>query len=457
MIKKLLSWAMMVSATVSMTSCLSNNNDEDITYYDDTAVTAFSLTTVKRHLHTTASDGVTDSIYTSNYSASTYTFYIDHQKQLIYNPDSLRYGTDASKVVCSVTTKNSGTIVLNLRDKEGKDSLTYYASTDSLDFSSPLRIRVYSLRGTAWREYTVKLNVHQQTGQEMSWNRHAVDALDGVEGRKLIVSNKQTYIFGVKSGKTVVLKQTGTTYTQLTTTFSAAAYQSVVAKDGMLYVLDEGGKVMQSADGESWKQVSSNAELTQIIGASDVRLYALTAVGISSSADNGATWTTDSLDDETANLPTDNLNFVCKASKTNAHTNDLVIVGTRNGETKIWRKVEENASGSQDQPWAFYPADEYNRKKLPALANLQAIGYDGGILAIGGDFTSFYFSNDEGLTWIKTTAYVLPASFGKSAGAFTMTADGDNYIHLSKNGENQIWSGRLARLSWATEQKAFTE
>ena len=48
---------------------------------------------------------------------------------------------------------------------------------------------------------------------------------------------------------------------------SSDAYQSAVALDGKLYISDA-GKVYASADAETWTEVSENADVTTLIGAS---------------------------------------------------------------------------------------------------------------------------------------------------------------------------------------------
>ncbi len=452
MIKKLLSLVTIASFIVTLTSCLGDGNDSGTVYYDDTAITAFSLGTLNIEKHTKASDGVTDSTYKSTYSASTYSFYIDQQKQIIYNPDSLPYGTDAKHVICSFSTKNSGTIVLNLKDVQGADSLASYASTDSLDFSNPIRVRVYNMSGTAYRQYTVSVNVHQQSGNEMTWTNTSYSALGLVGNRRMADNNGQLYLFGEQGGQTVGYKQSGSTWQQLTgnVQLSADAYRSLIAKDGYLYVLSN-GSVLRSADGQAWSEMAQGTALTQLLGASDAALYALSADGIALSKDNGATWTTDALDDAATNLPATNVSFVCIPSKTNDLTNDLIVVGIRNGATCVWRKVEENVENSQTQPWAFYPDDEYNKKQLPALANLQVVGYDNGLLALGGDFSTFYYSPDEGLTWTADDNYTLPTTFGRTATPFAMNVDSSNVIYISKASDGYTWSARLARLGWTTD------
>ena len=82
MINKILSSIVGALSVLTFSSCLSDNEDKTTTY-DDTAVTAFSLSTVNRYLHTTTSDGKNDSIYKSTYSPSGVKFYIDQLQRQI--------------------------------------------------------------------------------------------------------------------------------------------------------------------------------------------------------------------------------------------------------------------------------------------------------------------------------------------------------------------------------------
>lgn len=447
MIKKLLSGLLVATAMLSLSSCL-NDKEEEVTYYDDSAMTAFRLGTVNRYHHTKAKDGVTDSTYKTSYSASSYVFYIDQLNRLVYNPDSLPYGTDAKHVLATITAKNSGTVVIALRNKAGQDSLAYYTTTDSLDLSQPTRVRVYNMRGTAYREYTVTVNVHQQRGDEMSWSAATATALDGMGDRRYVRSASKLYLFGVKAGRTAGYVQRGNVLEPLGTTLDGSAYKNIVARGETLYALS-GGSLMQSADGETWTRVATTAAPSQLLGASDARLYGMRQGTIVSSADGGATWTADALDAAATNLPTDNISLVSLAATANAQTNTLVLVGTRGDKTVTWRKVEENASGSQSQPWAYYGDDDYNRLVLPALANLRVTAYGSSLVAQGGDFSAFYFSADQGLTWVANATYALPAAFDRTPSAFALGTDSDNMICLSKGGE--LWRGRVASMGWTAK------
>ena len=54
--------AILFSGTFLLASCLSDDNDNNFVYYDDTAITSFSLGTVNQYLHTLSSEGE-DSVY----------------------------------------------------------------------------------------------------------------------------------------------------------------------------------------------------------------------------------------------------------------------------------------------------------------------------------------------------------------------------------------------------------
>lgn len=450
MTNKLSSYLILASAAFAFSSCL-KSTDEDVILQDDTAVTTFSIPTLSKNVHTTAKDGVTDSVYKANFNAKSYSFHIDQVQKQIFNPDSLPYGTNTTNVKCDITGKNSSHIYWALKNKAGEDSLVLHSSKDSINLAKPARLRIYNMSNTAYREYIVKINVHQQTGNEITWQHKAYANLSDLADRKMVFNNNVLYVFGVKNGQTVVLRQMNGVFQQLPTTFDADAYRNATVMDGNLYLLN-GDKVMQTAIGDSWKQTGTAPNNARLIGASTKKLYVMTATGIMSSDDMGASWKTDAMDAGADNLPTGDINFVCVPSAINTHVNNLTIVGTRNNEVKIWSKVEENETCAQDQAWTFFPKDDYNKHPLPYMSNLQVIAYDKGLLALGGDFKTFYFSKDMGLTWFADNTYMLDKAFGNAIAPFSMVNDSRNVIHISKTRDANIWTARLARLAWATNQ-----
>ena len=405
----------MLTAILTLSSCLSNDDNDDTTYYDDTAISSFSLGTLSVVNHTTAKDGVTDSTYTTSLTGSNYKFDIDQLSATISNADSLPAGTKVSAVLATIGTVNGGTAVLNLKSSTGKDSLVYYSSSDSIDFSNPVRVRVYNMRATAWREYTVTVNVHRERPDSFAWAKTEVEGLNDVKNRHF-----------------------------------------VTLSDGTIALLGQrdGADVAFTHDEKGWKETEVDDADTDALARTAAYKYAMRNGSIMRSPLGSAQWTAESIDDDASYLPTANANIIVRESAVNPGTYNLVLIGNNNGMTVVWSKVEE--SNNADNEWAFYPADDYNKKTLPYLANLTATGYDGGIIATGGDFSKVYFSPDNGLTWSQDTTYTLPTAFGRTATHVTITTDNNNIMYITRDGSDEIWSGRLARLGWAKNQTVFT-
>ena len=155
----------LLAASLLLISCL-DSDETKVTVYNDMSIQSFTLGTLKRTLHTTSSTGE-DSVYTASYSASAYKMAIDQLEHRISNVDSLLIGTDLTRVICNVTTKNNGLVVLKSMTS---DSVSYFSSgNDSVDFSQPRVFRVFATDGTGHRDYTVTLNVRTQEAGIFSW------------------------------------------------------------------------------------------------------------------------------------------------------------------------------------------------------------------------------------------------------------------------------------------------
>lgn len=161
-------WATLTIVFV-LTSCLSSD-DSEVTTYDDMAITGFTLGTLNRYLHTTSKSGE-DSVYKSTYVGSSYAMCIDHLNGLIYNSRPLLSSTDLKHVMCTLTTKNNGVVLVK---SLVSDTLFTYYSTDSIDFSAPREFRVYATNGSGYRSYKVTLSVFQTAEDSLSWTEMAL-------------------------------------------------------------------------------------------------------------------------------------------------------------------------------------------------------------------------------------------------------------------------------------------
>lgn len=469
--RKFLSFTLLLTAGILLSSCLGNNEEEPTTYYDS-AITGFQIGTLNKYVTTTDKDGK-KTITKTAVNCSAYAFYIDQANHLIYNPDSLPAGLDIKHVVTTCYAKNGGVITL----KDNKSENVYaYSTQDSIDFSEPRTFIVYNNTGAVKTTYTVKVNMHKQEADHFGWNSTTAtnDELGALTGMKLLSCGDNMVLFGLKDGQTKVYATAQSDingWKALTPNIAldAHAAANVVAAAGRLYLLN-GGKLYSSTDGSRWDEVAAAPNLTKLLGASGANIYGLTADNALMRSADGSKWTKETMDDDVALLPSQNINFVTLPLKTNANTNYLVLIGNRDNNyptdnnAQVWGKVEDNSEEAKAEPWSYYPPTSDNKYKAPRLTNLQIAGYGNDMIALGGKgmgeknekaFGGIYRSQDKGITWKVDSVMTLPTAFKSSETDFAMTVDRQNFIWIVCGNSGQIWRGRHDGKGWATEQTKF--
>ena len=360
----------LIMGALLMTSCLKSDDSSEIIYYNDTAITAFNLTTVNRYIHTTSKSGK-DSVYKKALS-SPVTFYIDQYNKTIYNVDSLFADCDLKHVLVDISTKNSGVVAIKSMIS---DTLRTYNSSDSLDFSQVREIRVYSQRGDTYRAYQVSVNKHQITTGVLMWEQMPAGSYPVDEEKAMweqIVAEKGLALFigaGTKEayaynqeGQLMVTKDEGATWAVDSLDYSS----SLLPKENVAFVsypfaandetdyqilagtLDEGETICSV-----WRKVVEYAENSEpgkwaYVPFEDYNKYALPStnnlslvwfqghvLAISSSwilcsRDGGITWKTS----ESMSLPSDSLIDV------EACTDDEGILWLREKNSdNVWRGI----------------------------------------------------------------------------------------------------------------------
>ena len=199
---------MLFAAACLLVSCM-GSSDDDVTYYNDTAISGFTLGTLYQNVTTKAEDGVTDSTYRVAVTGSKYKFSIDQLNGKIYNTDSLPYGTDLKKVLASVTAKNNGIVFVK---SLSSDSITTFSSTDSIDYSQPRQLVVYAYNSEVeqYRIYEVKINVHQEPAGAFFWSKMPKGTV-APEGEAVQGSSKNLY--KVEDGLLQKSEDNGATWT----------------------------------------------------------------------------------------------------------------------------------------------------------------------------------------------------------------------------------------------------
>ena len=452
--RKFFAFIALITATLSLSSCLSSD-ETTVEYTHDTAITAFSLGSLDRYTKTKAGK---DTLLKANVTGSDYKFSIDQVQRLIYNVDSLPAGTRTTAVLATITSKNSSPVILmHAKQTENLDSAAYYSSTDSINFSEPRFIRVYSSDYSAYAQYKVIVNVHKELPYEFKWHELAQNnsQLAAFSDLKAVACGDDIYVFGKTAEGIKVLKSAindGNAWSSITmkVSLSSDAYQSAVALDGKLYISDA-GKVYASADAETWTEVSENADIKQLIGASSKYLYAYTAAGISVSKDKGASWEQEKLDKDADYLPTQNISMNVAGVLSAKDVENVMLLGTRDKALKdtvatTWlRTVDYDAN--EDGQWNYLEIEKNKSGKMPWLDQVITCAADTGFVALGSN-GKWYKSQDAGLTWKQDAMVVLPAKFA-TEGRFAFCRDNKHYYWIIRNG--YVWRGRFNIDGWSKE------
>ena len=454
---KLIPFAALFSALFIFASCLKNDDDGTITY-GDTAITAFTLGNLKYPKPGKTKTGK-DTIYQIKLTGSKYKFYIDQINKQIYNVDSLPYGVNAKKILCTLSAKNGGAI---LYKSLTSDSLKFLSTKDSIDFSQPREFRVYSRDGRSYRSYTVKVNVHKIEVGKFAWHHTngQDDRLGVLSAMKAVALNGKIYVMGTE-GTTTKLYATDNNdvgaWQQLTPniTLDSKAYSHLIAFDGYLYTYSN-NRIQRSKNGVTW-ETKGIVALKQLAGGANGNLYGVTDSGILTSKDGGTTWQSETLASSSTNLPSQNISLFSFPSKVNTNAHDLVLIGNPPTGSNLlgalaWGKQIDASLPAQS--WFFYGLDNLPYT-TPALTNLQLVKMGEDLLAFGGKgigeykakaFESFFISEGKGTGWKKDARLPLPANFESSETSFAMTIDENNNLWLIAGGSGRIWKGNLAGL-----------
>ena len=460
--KELRNFVMLLVASLAVASCLEDDTTE-VTLYDDTAITAFSLTGADIYYHTLSSTGE-DSVY--SVSAGTEVtgcaFYIDQLKGEVFNVDSLPVGTDVSKMLCSLSTKNNGVPFIESLEPEDP---TYLSSTDSVDFSEPRVVRIYSSDGTRYRSYTIRVNLHQEEPDSFVWKEMAACQQLATAGRlKACLLNDRLMVFAQQGRTTEVYSLTADgQWDTVPVTLDGEAVQNIVQRNDSLFILD-GNSLKVTTDGQLYTVLLAGCRLTRLLGGNTGELYGMDAAGgLMVSADGGRSWSADRMGSDARLLPVSHLASVSLTDAFVKGTDYTVLAGNRDEAAypqdryaKVWRKIVDRGN-SQANKWICVNEDAETGYCLPRLQNLQMFVYGGTLMAIGSQegetegsnaYSQFYESRDGGITWKHTQLCQLPAALDSQLTNMAVAVSADNFIWMVCAGTGQVWRGRLNRLGW---------
>lgn len=400
----------------ALTSCL-GDDEQQVTTYSDMTITQFTLGTLNRYTKTVSSKTGNDTIIKSTLSGTSYPMTIDQLGRRIYNQTPLPVGTDVKHVICStISTMNSGVVAVKSMTS---DSLKWFSTTDSIDFSQPRHFLVYANDGTGPRDYTVTLNVSETEGTSFGWTRVATLNITTEEFDASTL---------VAFGDTVYVRP-----------------QGIVVRDDVAYRLNEGGLVEHSTDLVNWMAPASTEQphLTRLIGAGTKELFALGEDGrLKASTDaDGMEWYDETLDSDAALLPLDNIAMTSFPYAPIDNTDYVLMVGNSQQDaeaTVVWRKISQYGGDNVEGKWVYMPVDDGNPYALPRQDGLSLACFKDDVLAVGSNMT-VYQSADQGITWLADNDYAFPQTINGTK--VRMVADKTGRVWVLTN-TGELWLGR---------------
>ena len=481
--------AILIFTAYLMSSCIKDDSSSASSVYEDTAITSFTLGTVKvsrvvgKKKYAKDSEGnPLDSIYTYSYSGSKTPVIIDHLSREIYNNDSLPAGSHM-KMLASISAKNSATIVYRDWDAADDASWTYYNSGDSILFgedggeSKYIRFRVLATQNGYTRDYKVQIVAHKEYADSFQYKELGKQAIfaEAQSLRAASIDESLYVLVGKESSSTLYYSEDkGETWTE-SDTFGADA--TIAAAYDMLFVLDNGK--LYCTDGETSKTIDVSAyNLKAVVGGCNQEFYAINADGrimVTSLEEGnlGAEWVEDDVYDNSDLVPTRDICSATVVQKVNMFISRITMVGNKASYTEkydtcavVWNKNVDLVE-RYDQPWIYNNPTDAKVKSvaLPAMKNLSTTGYyNGWLLAIGGEglnevtplttkpLERIFCSEDGGTSWHKLAGLRMPGigtddPLDGNMPAVIIRAS-YNYFYIISADEGRVFRCKLNNATW---------
>lgn len=371
-------------------------------------------------------------------------FVVNDVENIIYNYDSLAYGSDLTNMrfyfygyISSPTIKYKSE-----SDKEWKK----FENGSSIDLSSPIMILSTSEDGANQKKYKLDLRVHKYDVAAFTWvNKNSIELEDVVSSQKSLTNEGEWLWFcSTKGGQNYCFssKDGGDSWTKKELDNHSYNWNSLVLFNNKLYVQDENKDLYEASysslsfskkddikvdyllfevDGLLWAIADSSL---YTMGKEESELVKLCPIPSEFSYENLMTFTTES-----------------------ASTQLGYLYSTKNGKGFIW---------SVDYKGNFYQLVSSDNA-LPYLENPMVYIYDKTLGIVGGKMSDgtyspvCYASYDSGVSWSEDWHKKLTGSLKNlnNAGVFVSSNNGELVLvggNLGDKASSIVWEGVLNQL-----------
>ncbi|GBU07085.1 hypothetical protein AwDysgo_04160 [Bacteroidales bacterium] len=391
-------------------------------------------------------------------------FYIDQINGLIFNKDSIRYGTILPEKVIVSLTASLG--VMNISNAADGDSA--YIGTDSVDITKPLKLRSYAYDYATTKNYTVHINVHQTDPDSMSHYLLASD-LECLNYKETNVFSYNNLLYCYAQTPEGVFLYTSTDALQWEKSLIGTLPDSINVNIKSIQVFKETffcntpeGRFYVSLDGMVWYEMNLNHPVMAVLGIakndfvnkSDRLLCIIRKSGklMFASTTNVKDWDTDN------HIVPDNFPILgfSSISQKSVLRERLTLVGGISNEKQDLQTVWSTSDAGLS--WAELSHDAVDSMSLPLLKGSNVFLYNNMLYAMNGQLhggsynKKTYQSLDGGITWQLAAQKIFYTSEFIGRRNASVVVDKDNFIYtfggVNENPVGDIWKSRLNRLSF---------
>lgn len=444
---------------ISTVSC---NDDNTTTYVDsvqskNALITSFSLAGTPKD----ALDSITYPVLEST------KFIIDQRQKLIYNPDSLAYGTRLAKFKATISLGETASTI----DIDYGDTIFTWNSSegDSIDFSKRLTFKVVPPAGNVYmKEYELKINIHQYDPDTLHWGRVASLPVAVNVPLKAIALADNMVVYAVAGNKINAYTSSLNNVSwnlAVTELPKDIRLSSIMAFGNNLFAVSADGSSYKAStsDPANWKPVTNGMNVHNILGvlpaATEAEDQLLVVVN-----DNGKykfgktkdlasiTLVTEITGFAEALVPTDerfpshDFSSTTNYDRTKLVENHLAISGgvdfSGKNTADIWM-ISLNKKNVLEISPLYYGA---SNKPFEVKEDFKTFIYDEKMYAATNDTL---YTSRWGMKWIKAVEKQQFDPQIKTAKNQTIVIDRENYIWIigSENQAGRVWKGRLNRLA----------
>ena len=395
--------------------------------------------------------------------STTFTIEERNDTGLVWNKDSMLYGTSLKRVVPRFTFASTPSAAF-LKMRDTTYTLTGY---DTLDFTrTPIYLSVRSMDKSKTKVYEIRATVHQSDPDLYTWEQLESSIYGNTDSEQRVVEFGDEFVMLASDGFSMFAWRSsdGTNWSLPVTLNGLPAGTKIrqIVSDGSTLYYGQDSVLYTSTDIYNWTPVQMAYPIATMLLYWNERVWMLTG--------------TNELDYELAYLDSDTIkpsgltpdgefpisDFATVSFMSSSLRERAMIIGgfAENGKSLNTRWNLEYSTHIKEHNGYRLQEFSIDRSSFKGLTGISIVYYNNQLLLFGGiDDQAKYFgrdilvSKDEGLTWVKadTAKNQLPAAYQARQKQNALVRDNNIYLFGGQDAQttySDVYKGRLNSIDW---------